>query len=406
MRRRKRFLGSAAVLAASALVLTACGSSGSSGSGTSAAVASQGKAVTIGLSSILSGPYAVYGEVGQGIQGYLDMINASGGVNGHTFNVLVKDNAYQSTQAIAITRGFVGDGALAVFELGTPATQAALTLADQLKVPLIAAANGDLFAPPTTQYAFTVDSQFSKQGLYQAQFIMQNLHVKQWAFAYQDDDTGTPAQNVVPAYVKDQGGKLLTDISVSPTATDFSDQAAELKGSGAKVVQAYLGTATFIGLQKAAAAIGYHPTWVTFFTQADPAYPAAVGSLANGVYVDSFLDTAGPEVSAFQTAMKKYYPKLVDSWLAELGWSQAAILIQGVTKATAGGAALTTSSLTQALGSLSGVQAGFIPSIGFDAQTHAASSEDSMFVWDGSTLKQVTPYQDMPSIPAGTSPLS
>jgi branched-chain amino acid transport system substrate-binding protein len=405
MRRRRRFLGSAAVLAASALVLTACGSSGSSGSGTSTA-ASQGKAVTIGLSSILSGPYAVYGEVGQGIQGYLDMVNASGGVNGHTFNVLVKDNGYQSTQAIAITRGFVTDGALAVFELGTPATQAALTLGNEMKVPLIAAANGDLFAPPTTQYAFTVDSQFSRQALYQAQFIMQNLHTKQWAFAYQDDDTGTPAANVVPTYVKDQGGKLLTDISVSPTATDFSDQAAELKSSGAKVVQAFLGTATFIGLQKAAAAIGYHPTWVTFFTQADPAYPAAVGSLANGVYVDSFLDITGSEVAAFQTAMTKYYPKLVNSWLAELGWSQAAILIQGIKKATKGGAALTTSSLTQALSSLAGVPAGFIPSIGFNAQTHAASSEDSMFIWDGSTLKQVTPYADMPNIPAGTSPLS
>lgn len=401
---KRQLLGGAAALAAGTLALAACSSSGS-GSSTSAGAA-QGKSVTIGLSSILSGPYAVYGEVGQGIEAYLDTVNASGGVNGYKFNVQVKDNQYQSTQAVAITRSFANAGALAIFELGTPATQAALSLGNQLRIPLIAAANGDLFTPSPTQYAYTTDPQFSKMGLFQAQFIMQNLHTKQFALAYENDDTGTPVGNVVPAYVKDNGGKLLADLPIDADATDFSVPASKLKASGAKVVEAYMGTAAFVGLQKAAAAIGYHPTWTTFFTQLDPAYPALVGSLANGVYADSFLNVTGPEVGAFQKAMTKYYPKLTNSELAELGWSQGAILVQGIKKATTGGAALTTSSLTQALSSLSGVPAGFIPAIGFDTQTHAAASKDAMFIWSGSTPKQVTPYQDLPSLPAGTTPLS
>lgn len=416
MRTRKRLFGGVVAIAAGTLLVAAC-SSGSSASGSGAstsgsssgasASASGAKTVTIGLSSILSGPYAVYGEVGQGIQAYLDAANASGGINGYKFKVEIKDNQYQPTQSVQITRSFASDGALAIFELGTPASQAAITLGNQLAIPLITTANGDLFAPPPSKYVFATDPQFSRMGVFEAQFILQNLHTKQFAFAYENDDLGTPAENVVPKYVADQGGKVLTSVPVDATATDFSSEAIRLKNSGATVVQAFIGTAAFAGLQKAAAAIGYHPTWVTFFTQDNEAYVQLVGaSLANGVYADNFLDTSGTEWSTYKAAMEKYYPSLVNAQFAQLGWSQAAILGDGIDKATQGGAPLTAASLTTALDSLTHVPAGFLPSITFTDANHAAGSEDAMFLYSGAAVKQVTNYAVLPPLPAGVSPLS
>lgn len=398
MQRKSRSLTAAAAVTVGALALAGCAGTSSSG-GTSAS----GKTVTLGVSSILSGPYAVYGQVGEGIQAYFKAKNDSGGINGYKFKLDVADNQYQATQAVSITRKFANEGALAVFQLGTPATQAALSLGNQLKVPTVAAANGDLFTPPPSKYVFTVDPQFSRIGLFEANFILKQLHDTSWALAYENDDLGTPVANVLPAYLKDNGGQLSATVPVDATATDFSAQAARLKNSGATVVQAFIGTAAFAGLQKAADAIGFHPTWVTFFTQANPAYPQLVGPLANGVYADNFLNVSGSELTTYQSAMGKYYPKDVNTQFGQLGWSQAAILGAALQKATKGGN-LNATSLTNALSSLNGTPAGFLPAVGFSEKSHAAADKNAMYQYSGSTLKQVTSYSDMPAVPAGVNP--
>jgi branched-chain amino acid transport system substrate-binding protein len=378
-----------AVSVAALLGTAACGSGGDSGG-------SDGKTLTFGLSTILSGPYAAYGEVGQGVEAYFKQINAAGGVNGYKLKLDSKDNAYQANQSVAINRQFTAAGHLGIFELGTPATQAALR-SKSSDVPLLCAANGDLFTPPEVSSAYTVDPEFSRIGLFEADFIMENLKQNKYAFAYENDDLGTPALKVVPGYVKDKGGELLAEVPIDAAATDFSSAAARLKSSGATIVQALVGTAAFAGLQKAADAIGYHPKWVTFFTQMNAAYPGLVGDLAEGVYADNFLLNSGAGFDKFSASMKKYYPKVGTSQFAQLGWSLAAFTVDGLKIASDGGKKPTRSSLVKALDTLENHPSGLLPSVTFNDESHVAGTQSAMFQYVDGAPKQVTKFEDLPT---------
>jgi branched-chain amino acid transport system substrate-binding protein len=374
--------------------ITGCGSSSSSsGSGSDTG----GKTLTIGFSSVLSGPASVYSEVTQGAQAYFKLRNDQGGVNGYKFKFKEKDNAYSTAQSVAVARELANSNVFEILVAGTPPVQAVKPIAAQLGVPIMAAANGDFFVPPIKNF-FGENPRYSRLPLFDAQFILQHLHETQFALAYQNDDVGTPASKVVPQYLEAHGGKILTSVPVDAGTTDFSALASRLKRSGATVVEAFLGTSPFAGLQKAAAAIGYHPTWVTLFTQLTPGYTDLVGKLADGVYVNEFLNADGPELATFKAGMTKYAPKLTASFLAEQGWTMAAITAKGIEQATQGDAKLTKDSYLAALNSFSGVPAGLLPSVTYGPQSHAAATKAAMYKYTGTSAKAVMKYEDIPSL--------
>lgn len=396
-RTRSALLTGAAVGLASVAV-AACGSSGGGsgtggGGGSSNAPGVNGKKVTVGLNLATSGPYAILGQTAAGTNAYFKQLNADGGVNGYKFTTVTGDNADSSSQVASVARQ-QANTTFTALGVADNILDGMGEIAQQTGQPIMVGANGSLLQP-VQKYAYGLLPDYSSEGNFDAKFIMDNLKTKKFAFVYSDDDYGQPVAKTVEKYVKSQGGTIAASVPVSPTQTDFSSTAAKLKASGADVVLSWADLVAMPQIQKAAAAIGYSPKWVSGYGIVTPGYTSVAGSLAKGVYADYFqypLNLKNSEVSSYKAAMAKDSPKDVESTFSQQGWTFGAIVAAAVKKATAGGKPLTRQGYLDALDSLPKGPVGLMSSVGFSPTRHYAANSTAMFQWTGSEWKQVTPY--------------
>lgn len=385
------------MIAASTLVagltLSACGSGG-------APAASSKKTISVGLSSVLSGPASVYGTVGVAAIDYFKAVNASGGINGYKFTWTSKDNAYSSAQSVAVATQMVrSDHVNAIITEGTPPTVGLFSVAKSLGVPILAAAGGNYFMPPPAPNLFSQNPPYSLEAEFLAHYAITSLGDKKIALAYENDDVGIPGSQVLPKYVPSIGGTLLDSVPISATVTDYSPFAARLQASGATAVVGFLGTTGMASLQKACAAIGYNPKWIFFFAAVDPSYYSLAGPLAIGTYFDNYmlpLTNKSASVKLYVKTITKYTPKELNSVFAQQGWNAAAMLINAVRVVTHNGHVPTNKNLVAAISKERG-QIGIMHSVSFSAKSHTATYGSAMFKITGSgTWKEVSPFQNYP----------
>lgn len=400
MNRLGRIGRSAAALAG--VLGMACGSLGDGGgSGTSNTSAPQ--ELKIGLSSILSGPAASAGTgTDAGVMAYLKSMNDKGGINGYKFTFEEQDNKYDPAQSAIVARQMVSDGVFTIVTEGTANLAATTPITDPAGIPVMTESDGGVVTPPGKYvHAFGVNPDYAAMATLGAKFILDKLNQKKVAFIYVNTATGEPAKTAFPAYYTGHGGQILDTEAVPQSTTDWAPFAQKLKASGATTVYSFILDSQMAGLQKAADAIGFKPTWVCWFYVYTPSYLKLAGPLATGVYTSQFtipLDkTSDPAVKEFQAAMQKYAPPSeFDSPVAAQGWTLGAIIAYGVRQATAGGKKLTAQSYEQALSNVNGVQIGLVPGITYNAQTHAGASKAGWFKIDNGKLTEYSPFEDLP----------
>lgn len=299
----------------------------------------------IGESAIRSGPAAGSYLISEGFQGYLDLINKSGGVNGYTFEIDTRDNQYNAAQSALAQNQLLAKNPFAISVIGTlPVVSAAEISKNQAsRVPLLVAADGALVQRLSKDLPggiFGIVPNYSYLGPYDAKFIMNKLNDKRFALVWENSALAQGAQTAINRYVRRNGGSLRASLPVDPTATDLVPLATRLKASGAKTVLVWTGLGLVASLQKAADQIGYKPKWVTPFFSLSSAYLRLAGPLAQGTYVNGILPTRGPGVSKFVKQMTTYAPRAING-AGMQGWQLAAVLVEGIRGATTGGRALT-----------------------------------------------------------------
>jgi branched-chain amino acid transport system substrate-binding protein len=401
MRVRQLAIGAIAV----GLCLTACGSGSSGGSsgGSSSAGGGgsvqgiNGKVITIGSSAIESGPYSAYSQIAIGLNAYIKYINGAGGAGGYTFKVIQQDNAYQAAQSVAVARNLVfSDKTFLLTLAGTTPTQAVLPLATQLKVPVVFVANADL-VKKTIPNVFGEEPSFTRLALADAKYIMTTLGQKKIAYAYENDDIGQPPLQALPGYVQSQGGSVVTKLGFPATATDYSSYASRLKASGAGAVLVFAGPGSIAGLQKAAAAIGYKPKWFGLFASVTPAYVQLAGALANGTYFDNFFETTTSNTASVKLFRQQVGAKNV-GLLSELGWTDGALIAEGIKRAAASGG-VTDSSFEAALNTLNHSAVGVWPDATFTSASHSGATSADVLQVKGGKFVPVTKFVTLPQIP-------
>jgi ABC-type branched-subunit amino acid transport system substrate-binding protein len=282
----------------------------------------------------------------EGFQGYLDLVNKSGGVNGYTFEVDTRDNVYNAAQSALAQNQLLAKNPFAISVIGTlPVVSAAEVSKNQgSTVPLMVAADGALVQSLSKSLPgggiFGVVPNYSYLGPYDAQFIMNKLKDKRFALAWENSALAQGAQTAINRYVRRNGGSLRASIPVEPTTTDFVPLATRLKASGAKTVLVWTNLSALASLQKAADQIGFKPTWVTPFFSQNSAYLRLAGTLAEGTYINGIWPTRGPAVAKFVKKMQSFAPRAINS-SGMGGWMLAALLVEGIRGSTAGGGKLT-----------------------------------------------------------------
>jgi len=284
-----------------------------------AGAAQAGQPVRIGITTILSGPYADRGQSEQyGAQLALDRINQAGGVLGRPVEAFYADNACNPEIGVPATKRLIDQEHVPVVigALCTPVTHAIMPMMAAAKVPLVIATSAgqdfvDASGASGNDYAFkTIPSEVDiARGLMR---FLASQNVKSVAIVA--DPGGFPHANEVAMAkaAQDAGMKVTADEALAPGNNDFAALLDRLKAGAPERIVAILGPST-AGFFRAYEASGWkvpvtgRVDFAAALAAVSPAFRDA-GGLAGltGIAVFStVVDTKG--VQAFVASYRAHY---------------------------------------------------------------------------------------------------
>lgn len=302
------------------------------------------KEITIGWTTPLSGPAALWGVTGLGGKAYADYINSKGGINGRTIKVILKDDAYNPTRALSNLQEMKGQVLAVCALLGTAVCHAAKDFFAENKIPLVAPyGNVRIWAElpkEKLRYVFVSYPDYEDEAHYLTGYGIEKLGAKKIALFYQNDDYGKMAMVGVKRAVEESKGKasLVGSVPYEVTERALATHALKLKESGADTVVLYPTMSHGALILKEMAKIDYKPKVLTTFTLGDPIMYNIAGEVWEGTYIalpgHSGVPGADPEADKLAETLIKFNPELKGKeYLAVHGAVSMAILLEGIKNA-------------------------------------------------------------------------
>ena len=229
--------------------------------------------ITVGGHYPLTGVAAPgYSEIPGGAKAYFDYVNANGGVNGKTIELVVKDDAYNPTQTSQVTNALVQqDGIFAmVGGLGTPTHGAVIDFLNEEKVPDLFVSSGSRKwgeTPEQYPYTFGWQPDYEIEGKIIGQYIAENMPDAKVGLYLQDDDLGADGEKGVRLFLDDQ---IVETVKYTPGNTDVAPQISRLQAAGADLVIGFNVPSYTALSQLTALGIGYDPDWYYSNVGSDP----------------------------------------------------------------------------------------------------------------------------------------
>lgn len=308
-----------AAVAATALVLAACGTSDAAGDGTGP--------IRIGLSTPLSGSAASLGESERkGVELAVAEVNDSGGaVSGRKLELMAQDNACNPTDgASSVSKLITQDKVSALIAaLCSGVTLAAMPIAQRNKVPMVVATST---SPDITtasgaggnKFVFRINPSDANLADALASHLAKGK-ARKIAILAEDSTYGrTGAEALKKALTKNGLSVTVTDYAAQGTS-DFATLISKYRNNGTEAVALYISGADHVGFlrQAAAAKLGLPLTGrvelegdnLTIlgdrqFTGSTSVYPysSIVGTAENAAFVKSFQAKYGapPTYEAFE----------------------------------------------------------------------------------------------------------
>ncbi len=339
-RRSKRTIFALATLAAGALAVTAIPAQAFNVHTTDGVTPTT---IKLGITIPLTGSAAPgYNKIPAAMIAYFNYVNDNGGVNGRKIQLVVKDDAYLPTLAVAKTNELIlKDKVFAVIgALGT-ANHIAVSKSVNLGrrgVPDLFLNTGfsgfaDAKKYPTT---FSLFPSYIMEAKIMGQYLKDKFPGKKLGLIYQADDFGTDAL----AGFKQAGTNFAVKVSYasgSQSAQTAAGWVSKLKTAGAEVVVMF-GVTTASGAALAtSAALGYKAQWILGSVGGDATTLKAVGVPAvvlTGAIGASFLpaptDTSDPYVAFFQGINTKYNGGAVFDNNVLVGMNTAMMTVQAL----------------------------------------------------------------------------
>jgi ABC-type branched-subunit amino acid transport system substrate-binding protein len=343
----------AIVTAALALVVAACGSSsgGSSGGGNSASAPGvTAKTVTVGGHFPLTGPAAPgYSEIPRAIDAYFKYVNAHGGINGRQLKMIIRDDGYNPTNTVKVTKQLVlQDKVFGILGgLGTPTHTKVVDYLNAERVPDLFVSSGCLCwdQPAKHPYTFGWQPDYYVEGKILGQYIAQHFKGKKIAYFVQNDDFGADGARGLDKYVPK--AQVVTRQTYEPGNVDIGPQMSKIQQSGAQVVAMFTIPAYTALVELAGVKLNYHPQLVVSNVGTDPttligllkafSKGKAPSSLIDGIVTDGYLpptaDSSNSWIALFKKVHDTYIPKLPMDGNVEYGFGVAYTFAEALAKA-------------------------------------------------------------------------
>ena len=196
-----------------------------------------GEPIKIGINMELSGDVASYGQsTVNGIEMAIDEINAAGGINGQTVELVKYDNKSDAAEATTLaTKLMTQDKVVAILGPATSgAFKAEIPVANDNKVPVISgSATADdvtVDASGVKEYAFRICYNDSYQGTAMANFALNNLSAKNVVIIKDSSsDYGKGLAESFKSTYTANGGTIVTEEAYVKGDTDFNAVLTKIK---------------------------------------------------------------------------------------------------------------------------------------------------------------------------------
>jgi branched-chain amino acid transport system substrate-binding protein len=287
-----------------------------------------GETINIGSFGQLSGLFAQFlSPAVRGVSAWVASVNARGGINCHPLKYIALDDGGDPARAQAAARRLVEQEHVVaiVAEASVLAGNAAVSYLTAHNIPMIGQTGGDpwfyqspMYFPQMTSGDLAVASAFAaggRIGIPQGKTAMATLTCVEAALC-------TNMYKGAPALAKQYGLHLTYQGQVSLTQPDFTSSCQSAMNSHADLVAVALDTNSIKRLTSDCGSIGYHPLYFTGGPMVTPdvaQYKPAEGFI-DVAFTVPFNDTSNPQVTAMQTALKRYAPGVAPSIGVMTGW--------------------------------------------------------------------------------------
>ena len=317
--------------------LVACGSGGSQ--------SAQGvtkDSVKIANSAATSGSLAGVGlPFLAGINGYLDMVNEAGGIDGRKIEFLHQDDEFDPVKGLAALEKFVEDEKVfaIVGHFGTPVVGATLENLKEYGIPSVyfATGIGQLFSAKATTNAegyniFPIQPLYITEGQLMVARGVGTFGATKIGMIYTNDDAGKNMLDGAQTKANELNIPLVSE-QVAVGAADVSAAVTSILSQGVDFVIVGAIQATMPTIVKELAAQGNKAPGITTYVNAAITISEQIDAEIEGkfdMYVSSWKIRDAEHQSDVDLFMKWVDPEHTDNADAESGWIAAHVFCEGL----------------------------------------------------------------------------
>ena len=297
--------------------------------------------IIVGQTASFTGPVAAgVKEAAEGAKLYIDSVNARGGVNGQTVELLSVDDKFDPKLTVENARMLIVEKKVVALFLvrGTPQSIALMPLLAEFHVPLIAPSTGAMaLHDPVNPYIFNVRASYQVE----AERAIKHLSLvglDKIAVLQADDSFGADVVIGAEAGFKAVNKKPVVQEKFSRVKPDFGPVAAKVAKSEAQAVL-FIGSGTMVADgAKAIRAAGSRAQIVTLSNNASGGFIKDMGDNARGTIVSQVFpyerSISSPLVKEIQESAKAKNIGDISPALIE-GYAAAKVLVEGLRRAGA-----------------------------------------------------------------------
>ena len=320
--------------------------SGSDGSDSGEVQYSQGADATtikIANSAATSGAYAPVGvPFNAGIQAYLDMVNAEGGIDGRKIEFLHTDDEFDPVKGKAALQNFVEDEKVfaIVGHFGTPVVGATIEDLKDYGIPAVyfATGIGQLYAEGAKTNAegyniFPVQPIYTTEGQIMVARCVGTFGGSKIGIIYTNDDAGKDMLTGAEAKCKELGIDYAVE-QVAAGSSDVSAAVTSIRNSGADAIICAAIQATMPTIVKELAAQGSSAPVITTYVNVSSAIPPLVSADIAGkfdVYGNGWVAYDDEDnLALYQEWVSKIDESYNMNAYAQTGWIAAHFFCEGL----------------------------------------------------------------------------
>ena len=394
---RRRHAPIAALLALVVLG-AACGDDGGGGNG---GEAGGGQPIAIGGLFDLTGPTSDVGvPYSEGVRGYVDWINANGGIAGRQIDLVWEDYTYDVAVAEQVYSRFTAEGVVAISGWGTADTEALSGRINADQIPYVSASYAETLTDPSeTPYNFVVGTSYSDQMRIALKWIAEEAggHAEVAVF-HHDSPFGEAPLEDGRAYIEEEGLDIGYETYAMPAeATDYVSELSQARDQGATHIVVQNVSTPAATLAKDVQQAGLDAQIVCLNWCADELFIDLAGGAGDGVvgvlpFAPTTADASGLEEPAGYLADQGSTLEEATLHYSQ-GWYTMSVIGAALEAAAEGGAQLDGTDVKEALESIPPVDTGDVTApIDFSADSHKGMLESKLYQVEGGAWTELTDF--------------